>query len=378
MQKHSLWKYALLKLASLLAAVTAYAGKSVEIPLKADGWETHNDVQFVEHEGRESIHLKGSFQNTPSAVLNDFEFAEGIIEFDISIDVSKSIFPGIDFHITEEKDRFERIYFRPGNNHQINSFQYHPVYRSYHPWQLYGQHQRNLEIPNNEWFHVKVDVEGSRMAFYMRGQELPVFWIDALQSGSASGRIGFAGAGDYYISNLKITKCKSSRPDAFDPVFKDLPSNYLKKWRVSPLLSLKNDESAVERERFDGLEGDWLTIEGEEQGLINITRYVQKTAEHAVVLATTKVWSDTPQKKPLFLGYSDRVDLYLNGELVFKGNNAFRNKKSKMRSRVHIDNDRIELELREGENVLEAIVYERFGGWALMSKFSNMNGIRTM
>ncbi len=378
MSKKALLKLATINFVSLFAAVSAYAGKSMKISLGEDGWETKNDVKFVEYQGRESIHLKGGFNNSPSAQLKELEFAEGTIEFDISIDAANSVFPGIEFHITEDGSQFERIYFRPGNNHQINSFQYHPVYQGEHPWQLYGQHQRDLSIPNKEWFHVKVEVWGSQMAFYVEGQGLPVFWTETLQSGSSKGGIRFAGAGDYHVSNLKVTKRKASGSESFNPVSWDLPDNYLSRWQVSPLLALEGDEKKVVRNRFSDLSGDWKTIEAEARGLINITRHIPKTAAHTAVLAKTVVHSDKQQSKKLFFGYSDRIELFLNGELVFSGNNTFRAKTSKMRSRPHIDNDQIVLELKEGKNELEAIVYERFGGWALMAKFESLEGINRM
>lgn len=369
MLKHIIRKYALIHFVLLLfVAVSSSSAKSIDIPLKADRWETRNDVRFVEHQGRESIHLKAGSRKVPSAELKDFELSDGIIEFDLSINVATSVFPGIDFRITEEMDTFERVYLRPGNTDQANSFQYHPVYLNQHPWQLYGQHQRDLHIPNNEWFHVKIDLAGQKMACYVHGQEYPLFWTEALQSGSASGRIRFFGQGDYYVSNLKVTKREQSDFGAFRSVSTTLPESYLDSWRVSPALPLEKDETSASLERFRTVSGEWKTLQAEAQGLINLTRHIQKNTGHVAILAKTSIPSDEAQSRKLFLGYSDRIDLFLNGKLIFSGDNTYRAESSKMGSRVHVSNDQIDIKLEAGVNTLEAIVYERFGGWALMAR----------
>jgi len=78
------------------------------------------------------------------------------------------------------------------------------------------------------------------------------------------------------------------------------------------------------------------------------------------------------------MGYSDRIDLYLNGELVFSGDNTFMSEHAKMRSRVHLGNDFAELRLTPGSNQLQAIVYERAGGWGMIMQLSDLYGIKVI
>lgn len=376
MFKKTIWQRPLLTIAALLfTAASADAAESQSIPLQPELWESKNDVSFVTYKDKQSIHLNGGFKKQPGATLKNYQLTDGTIEFEMSINHSKSIFPGIDVRISEQGDGFERIYFRPGNNQQINSFQYHPVYRHIHAWQLYGQHQRDITMPDQEWFRVRIELRGPRIACYLGDQKHPFFWTNRLQSGSPSGAIRFAGAGDYHIANLRISKLDNASTGTIDLVSKTLPSTYLSSWKTSPVLELTSNSASATLDQFHELAGEWKNIQAEDQGLVNFSRHLGQNGTVTALLAKTEIIAQGPQKKKLSLGYSDRIDLYLNGELIFSGNNTFRHEDSQMRSRVHLDNNIVELELSDGSNKLEAIVYERFGGWALMARLKDVKGL---
>lgn len=60
----------------------------------------------------------------------------------------------------------------------------------------------------------------------------------------------------------------------------------------------------------------WTLLQG------NIAKYrdiKQSDSLPAVVFARYKIKSESNQKKKLLFGYSDRISVYLNGELLFSG-----------------------------------------------------------
>ncbi len=367
------------KIATLITVFTFWVsasllGETKSVLLTPEYWEIERDVEFVEHEGRQAIQLKGSFSEPGIAKIKSLQFTDGIIEFDMWIEFNGAMFTGIDFRIPESRENFEFIYFRPRSNNQYDAFQYYPHYNHESTWQLYGQHQRQVNLPEKGWFHFKMEVKGSSLACYIHEQEQPFFYTTKMGSGSSSGEVQFVSSSETYISNLKITEWEPTPTKKFNPVAWGLSDSYLTSWTVSSTIALENDEKTVELDSFDPSKKQ-VVIKAEEQGLISFTRYIDKPADHCALLASTTLVSDKEQVKQLKIAYSDRMDLYLNGELVFRGDNTFRSASAKLRSRVHLGNDSVELKLRAGENKLEAIVYELFGGWALVARLENSEGI---
>ena len=366
----------ILFLTALICAVsTLNAGSDTKwIPLDAEHWETQRDVQFVSVHGREAMGLKGSFQEPGLATVEGLEFTDGTIEFDMWIEFENAIFTGLAFRVNEGQHMWEHVYFRPDANNQYNAFQYYPHYRKEGVWQLYGQHQRAVDLPIGEWFHFKIEVRGRTMACTFDDQEFPFFFTDRLSSGSDSGGIRFESSSEVYVSNFSVVQREPLALKPLDPCQWDLDPRYLSTWWVSEPIALENDETQVGLDRFDP-ESGWKALHAEDQGLISFTRYLEQPSSNSAVLAQTKLESESEQKKRLSLGYSDRIDIYLNGELIFNGDNTYRTDTAKMRSRVHLANDGVELNLKKGVNTLQTIVYECFGGWGMIAQLSDLEGI---
>ena len=344
------------------------------IPLDAEDWNTQRDVTFLDFDGRPTIALKGSFMEPGLAEIEGVDFTDGMIEFDMWIEYENAIFTGIQFRLDEAAHKWEYVYFRPGANHQYNAFQYYPHYKKEMTWQLYGQHQRAVDLPVGDWFHLRIEVKGRSMACTLNDQSYPFFFTDRLLSGSDRGSIRFVSSSEVYISNVVVTPSTQATLKPFNPTRWDLEPRYLTTWWVSQPIVLEQDELQVGLERFDS-DSEWIAIHAEDQGLISFTRYIDQPGPNSAVLAQCKIESESEQKKWLSFGYSDRMDVFLNGELIFSGDNSYRTPTSKMRSRVHQANDGVELNLKKGENLLQTIVYERSGGWGMITQLSDIEGI---
>ena len=85
------------------------------------------------------------------------------------------------------------------------------------------------------------------------------------------------------------------------------------------------------------------------------------------MLARTIVRSDERQEVDLEFGYSDEVDLFLNGHKVFTGNSAYRSRDPSFLGVVG-PFDTARLTLRKGLNEIFLMVTESFGGWGFVAR----------
>jgi len=345
------------------------------IPMEASHWETMRDVRFLEYEGQNAMGLRGSFQEPGVATLVGPDFTDGKIEFDMWIEYENAMFAGIQFRWDEAHERGEYVYLRPGANHDYNTFQYYPHFKKESVWQLYGQHQRALDLPLGDWFHFRIEVHGRSMACFIDEQTQPFFFTDRLGSGSDQGRVCFISSSEVYVANMKVIPSEAQELAPLKVGCWDLGAGYLATWNAYQPILLKPDEMQVSLERFEN-SSDAVSIQAEERGLINFNRTFDFSGWNSAVLAEVEIHSDVAQRKQLSFGYSDRIDLYLNGQLVFSGDNTYRAESAKMRSRVHLGNDHVELSFMEGKNTLQAIVYERSGGWGMIAKLSDFKGLQ--
>jgi len=346
------------------------------IPLDEDHWEFERDAQFVTKDGVDTIHLNGSMYDPGVATIKGLDFQDGSIEFDMWIDdYEHAAFVGLQIRYDEATERWEDVYFRPDSNHQYDAFQYFPRYAKVNdPWELYGEYQRALDFPCGEWFHFKIDLKGYTMTCTFGDQDYPFFVTDRLSCGSEHGAIRFVSSSDVYLKDVHIKPRKARKMPAFDPVKMNLDPRYLTKWKVSQAIPLEDGDMSLDLERF-AVSTEWKELYAEDKGMINFTRNIEMPSKNCAVLAQVPLFSDSEQTKKLRIGYSDRMDLYLNGELVYSGDNTFMTENARMRGRLHEGKDTVALHLKQGENIIQAIVYERFGGWAMIARLSNNEGV---
>jgi len=350
---------------------------SCYIPADPGHWNTENDVEFVEFQGRHAIKLQGGFHDPGMATLKDLEISDGTIEFDMWIEFEHSLFAGLRFRLDDAREKCEYIYFRPQANNQYNAFQYYPHYKKDLVWQLHGQHQRAVDLPVGDWFHFQIDLQGRTMTCTFDDDAYPFFYTDHLTSGSDQGLIQFISSSQVYVSNIKLCPQEQEPLTPLEVRRWDLDPRYLDTWKVCAPLILNEGEERVTPDHFQSMHDD-LVIQAEDQGMISFTRYIDQPAWHSAVLATVDIEAEAACTKTISMGYSDRIDLYLNGELVFSGDNTFMSEHAKMRSRVHLGNDFAELRLTPGSNQLQAIVYERAGGWGMIMQLSDLYGIKVI
>jgi sugar lactone lactonase YvrE len=103
--------------------------------------------------------------------------------------------------------------------------------------------------------------------------------------------------------------------------------------------------------------------------LLNISRSAQRSAggQGDVVFARTILTADQNESREFSFGYSDYATVFLNGQPLFSGNNAYRSRNADHPGVISLD-DQVYLNLKKGENELLFAVAETFGGWGLMGQ----------
>ena len=77
---------------------------------------------------------------------------------------------------------------------------------------------------------------------------------------------------------------------------------------------------------------------------------------------------------PVRFGFSDRVRVYLNGRMLYAGNDGFGTHDPEFLGIVGLF-DELQLPLESGVNELWFAVSETFGGWAITADLPDRDGI---
>ncbi len=92
------------------------------------------------------------------------------------------------------------------------------------------------------------------------------------------------------------------------------------------------------------------------------------------VVAAVTITSDRARTVPVRFGFSDRVRVYLNGRMLYAGNDGFGTHDPDFLGIVGLF-DELALPLKRGPNELWFAVSETFGGWAITADLPDRDGI---
>ena len=87
-----------------------------------------------------------------------------------------------------------------------------------------------------------------------------------------------------------------------------------------------------------------------------------------VVYARTRIDSDRDHVTKLYIGYSDDVSVFLNGQILYHGRSAQNFRDPGFLGIVNPENDAVYLPLKKGSNELVLAVSELGGGWGFICR----------
>jgi sugar lactone lactonase YvrE len=338
------------------------AAQTEIVDFDSDRWVKTNAETF-EHMGRKSL--------SGFAYLEDVEFENGTIEVDMAVDGSRS-YPGLIFRM-QSMQNYERFYIRPHRTTGLyeDALQYVPVINGIAGWQLYSGEgfTAAAKVPYDEWVHLKMEILGTQARVYLGDAEEPALVITDLKHGKSKGFIGILGEGGRpaaCFSNFRYTLDDNLVFD--DPTEKETPFGIVTEWELSQTFKFSkiDIEKTPDAQGFDDI--DWQKVKSEPSGLVDIARYHGRVpGESDWIWARTALHSEEDEVRRFLFGYSDMVQVFLNGKLLFTGNSAYRSRSPSFTGIVGL-NDALHLPLRKGENELMLLVGETFGGWGFMCR----------
>ncbi|WP_421788100.1 hypothetical protein [Hyphobacterium sp.] len=361
----------LLILAALTAAATAPAFSQTEDTLEFSGldWSVSGSPMPGTYQGREALRLHRS-----QIALADAPSDRFMVEYDLAME-SGNGFSGILFRVQENNG--ELVYLRHHLSGQPDALQYTPVVNGLTGWQIYASEGfwGTARFPVGDWIRVRLIVDGQQARLSLDGQ--PVLDIPELIGETDSGELilrGFGQTGSW-IANLEIsTLSDDGLPNMEAAPAPEIDGYLIDRWRVSGAF----DEALVANETRlpEGLPEDRTSLAAEHHGIANLARVATLAEGADTVLAEADIQSDDDRVVILRFGYSDRVRVFLNGELLFAGSNNWRSRDYRYLGTISRDYA-VPLRLRAGTNRLTLAVSENFGGWGVTGVLENSAGLNT-
>lgn len=261
------------------------------------------------------------------------------LSIDVWIGAEGPCYPGLAFRAQDAKN-FELVYAQPHTSEQWDAIQYDPVFNGSNTWQIYHGpcYQRAARVPVGQWFRLRVDVCGERMSASVDGQ--PPLVVERLAHRNQEGQIGLWTYLPAYFSRLRAWGCE----------------------RMNEIGQAPARAACV----IDGWELEGVgPVSVEPHGVLNINRWLPVAASPARLSRRFEV--EPGRAARLSFGFSDELELSVDGELVYEGKNCFTGFADyEARGYIRADHRQVELDLAPGEHELRAVLRasEPFG-WGM-------------
>lgn len=352
-------------LAFVLALSAVAPALAAEIPVDSPRWQFEGaESRVVEHEGRRALFLSGA-----NAQLADAAFDTGVIEFDMFLPSNAPSFPGVIFRGQGAGD-YEHVYWRPHQNGNPDALQYTPFINGMTGWQIYSEHNAQTRFPIGQWFRARLEVGNDAARLLIDGA--PVLVVGDLKRDREAGFITLKGSlGGAYYSNINIESGAPRIPNTAAQA-EELPPGLVQSWRVSPAMAEADAFALAAANRLDQVE--WSALAPETSGIANLSRIAAVTPETPTTLARLSLRASRAGPVQMRFGFSDRVQIYLNGALLYAGDDSQSSRDYRFLGTVGLY-DTLYLPLRRGQNEIVFAVSEGGGGWAATAAFPDMTTI---
>nr|WP_297785817.1 family 16 glycoside hydrolase [uncultured Allomuricauda sp.] len=339
------------------------AQTSQTISLQKEYWTTAqgSEISFETFDGRQTMILNGT------AFANGFEFSNGVLEMEVYANQKRS-FAGFVFR--KQDENFEEVYMRMHKSRQVDAVQYTPTYHGESNWQLYPEHQAQVTFKSDGWNQLRIEVENLTTTVFVNGEQ--VLQVERLKSGNLTGAIGIFALFGNRFANLKVTKTGNAVAKEPFPIVTP-KKGIIGEWDLTEARPYVEGELNFE----DFEKAKTITANTEQSGLLPISRYLAKPTsgnfernQEAFTVASTTIAVDQAQTRLFSFDFSDKIIVYLNGEAIFYGNNAFRSKNNQFQGHLALTANKIPLKLKKGFNTLHCVVIDKANGWGLIGKLN--------
>jgi len=355
----------------------------ITIPFDSDKWVLNAGAKIENYLGKKSLKLGEKKPGAPvglgMATLKDIDFRNGIIEYDVAFDETRT-FGGVIFRVKPDGKSYEKFYMRAHQSGNPDANQYMPIYNGIQTWQLYTGEQYSTPIKYvfNEWMHIKVVVAGKLADIYIQDMVSPELTVELIQE-EMLGKLGLWGlniGGAVRFANFTVTPMDNPEIKG-TPKLKEVaqPGTVLS-WFVSNTFDSQSlaGKTLLTEEDTKGLE--FKTLESDMTGMTNLGKTQAIKKGQNTTFAKLVIIAQADQTKKMEFGFSDAVKVYLNNQLLFEGNDAYGSRDYRFLGTVGFY-DALYLPLKKGENEILFAVTESLphDGWGVQARFEDMTGI---
>lgn len=298
------------------------------------------ESRMCEWQGRKALRLSG--QGACLLVLPDLSLSQGWVE--VEIGTEGAAFPGIAFRLLDSLN-YELAYAQPHTSGKWDAIQYDPVFHGSNTWQLYHGpgSQQQAQVPLGDWFRLRVEFQDHKAVIWV-GEQEPLL-VSPLAHNHLSGLVGLWTYLPAFFSYLRVGND---------------PSDYL--------LGLTEESQGT---IADGIVDSWFlegfgVVDTEPSGILNLNRYLPVSTKE--VKLTRQIALPLAGELQFTLGFSDEVEFQVDGEVIFRGENLFKDS-PRWEERGYVSLDRqVTHPLSSGTHQLTAVLKakEYFGyGMAL-------------
>ena len=365
----------------LVLALAASPGR--DLPFTDGLWKTSDPKARVETLGGKTALRLTSTMST----RRDVDLKDGTIEFDLW-STGERAFAYIHFRMQSERES-EAIYFRLHKSRLPDAIQYDPFYQGLGNWQLFHGPESTaaVDLPAGRWIHVRLELLGEKAALFLGDAPEPVLAVPKLARGSKGGFIALrsflganiAGAVEPPSSFANV----AVRPDVTRYDFSKIVEakatplpGLVAKFRLSPAF-VPEDGPVRALTGAAGSPETWPVANVLPSGLVVFGSQVEVPAKSKryATIASFRVRAEQAGIKRLRIGFSDEVSVFLNGRILFSGDQRYIFNFPRQEGLIHLDQASVYLPLEKGENEVRLVVSEVFGGWGLMAQFEDPAGL---
>lgn len=365
--------------AVLLALLLLPIGASAQvIELTEDNFDIGGmESRQERHLGRDALFLRNA-----NAVLKDLEFYNGTIEFDAAVTGERG-FTSIRWRRSPDASG-ENFLIRNHQSGERDSAQYEAFHGYRSSWQLYNHdgYTTPIDIPLNEWIHFKIVVKDRAADIYVNS-DVPIIHVSELRGRDVASVVQInAALSGAWFSEFRVD---SETPDSLVGASMNLPqppdiAGAIRHWSLSDTIPNGSFDDITELPQELDV-GEWTDVSTDRSGVINLSEYRPADgfngpdADRTTAVVKTNIHSDRSRVLPVIFGYSDRIRIYLNREILYAGENRFRPEDRRYQGLVSRD-DQVFLNLARGNNELIMVVQEddRFG-WGFLTELASLEGL---
>lgn len=319
------------------------------------------NAQIVTHMGREALKFTGG-----RLWLEGVELSNGVIEFEVAMPEVPA-FIGVNFRVASDIF-YEDFYLRTHLDNKPDALQYQPVVNRVSAWQIYSDENAisAADLHFDKWNKVKIVLVDDKAEIFVNS-DIPQLHVPDMKNNIVSGKVALRLFGarkePVYFSNIRVRRLNKDEGLISSPkADKPLPDGLITQWQVSSLV----EETQVNRDNKLNInleELSWESLSVEHNGIVNLAKRALRNKEANTVLVKLVIDADKAEVRKLAFGFSDRAQIFLNGNLLFAGNDGWRTRDYRYLGTVGW-HDNVGLALQPGKNHLIVAVSETFGGWA--------------